>query len=234
MARLAGARRRGPEVRKRHPDIRGRPWRDQAIHMTDTETTRVNAQVGPRERMKMRRSIKQLTSHGFSQGTSTRRRRSVVLAAVGAVTLVATIATMTIASSPSGVTPTLLARGSYDSFKVMSHPEANGLFKAEAKGPIDVVVRRHDYAVGGSTGWHAHPYPVFITVISGEVTFYEYDDPTCTPTVVSAGEGYVDSGHGHLGRNLSGQPAVDISVIMAPVGAPFRAELDAPGPYCGF
>jgi hypothetical protein len=108
------------------------------------------------------------------------------------------------------------------------------MFKAEAKAPIDVVVRRHDYAIGGSTGWHAHPYPVFITVISGEVTFYERDDPSCTPVVVTAGHGYVDSGHGHIGRNLSGQPAVDISVIMAPVGQAFRTELDAPGPYCDF
>jgi len=38
-----------------------------------------------------------------------------------------------------------------------------GMFKAEAKQPIDVVVRRHDYAAGGSTGWHSHPYPVFVT-----------------------------------------------------------------------
>ena len=161
-------------------------------------------------------------------------KRPIVLAAVAALTFAATAATITIASSPSGVTPTVLARGTYDSFKVMSHPDGNGLFKAEAKQPIDVVVRRHEYAAGGSTGWHAHPYPVFITVISGQVTFYEYDDPTCSPTVVSAGHGYVDSGHGHIGRNETGQPAVDISVIMAPVGAPFRTEIDAPGPHCGF
>jgi quercetin dioxygenase-like cupin family protein len=182
----------------------------------------------------MQDSIKQLISHWFGQGSSTWRGRSIAVAALVALALVATIATMTIASSPSGVTPTLLARGSYDSFKVMSHPAANGLFKAEAKGPIDVVVRRHDYAVGSTTGWHAHPYPVFITVVSGQVTFYEYDDPTCTPHVVSAGEGYVDSGHGHLGRNEGALPAVDVSVIMAPVAAPFRSELDAPSPYCGF
>ena len=182
----------------------------------------------------MMRSIKQLGSHGLRQVRSPRPTRLIAMSSVAALVLVGTVATMTIASSPSGVTPTLLARGSYDSFKVASFPEGSGLFKAEAKQPIDVVVRRHDYAVGGSTGWHAHPYPVFITVISGEVTFYDYADPTCTPTVVSAGEGYVDSGRGHLGRNESGQPAVDVSVIMAPVGAPFRAELAAPSPYCGF
>ena len=71
-------------------------------------------------------------------------------------------------------------------------------------------------------------------MISGTLTFYERDDPTCTPHVVHVGEGYVDSGRGHIGRNESGQPAVDVSVIMAPVGAAFRSELDAPSPYCGF
>jgi hypothetical protein len=161
------------------------------------------------------------------------RKRSLAAATVAASALLVAAVTITLASMPSGVTPTLLARGTYDAFKVSS---ANGpaMFKAEAKAPIDVVVRRHDYAIGGSTGWHAHPYPVFITVITGTLTFYEYDDPTCTPVVVSAGQGYVDSGHGHIGRNESGQPATDISVIMAPVGAPFRTELDAPGPYCDF
>lgn len=177
---------------------------------------------------------KHSTATRDNSGGRSIRRRSIALAAGAAFVLVATVASLTIASSPSGVTPTLVSRGTYDAFKVMSYPEGNGLFKAEAKQPLDVVVRRHDYAVGGTTGWHSHPFPVFVTVISGEVTFYDYADPTCTPTVVSAGEGYVDSGRGHLGRNESGQPAIDVSVIMAPVGAPFRGELTAPSPHCGF
>ena len=161
-------------------------------------------------------------------------KRSLAAIAVAALGLLISVAGFTAASTPSGVTPTLLARGTFDSFKVMAFPEGAGLFKAEAKQPIDVIVRRHDYVAGSSTGWHAHPYPVFITVISGELTFYEYDDPSCTPTVVTAGHGYVDSGHGHIGRNLTDQPAVDMSVIMAPVGALFREELTEPGPFCDF
>ena len=160
--------------------------------------------------------------------------KSVAGAVVATLILLSTVVTATFASPASGVTPTLLSRGSFDEFKVMSYPDGGRLFKAEAKGPIDVVVRRHEYTAGGSTGWHQHPYPVFITVLSGQLTFYEYNDPTCTPHVVSAGQGYVDSGEGHIGRNETGQPAVDISVIMAPVAAPFRAELAAPGPYCNF
>jgi len=182
----------------------------------------------------MKRFLNQLTNARPSVWRPTSRTRSRALALIVAVVLTVQAVTMAVASTPSGVTPTLLARGTYDAFKVKSHPHGNGLFKAQAKRPIDVVVRRHEYQAGGSTGWHAHPYPVFITVTSGEVTFYEYDDPSCTGTVVKAGQAYVDSGHGHIGRNESGQPAVDVSVIMAPVGAPFRIELDAPGPYCGF
>jgi quercetin dioxygenase-like cupin family protein len=160
--------------------------------------------------------------------------RTLAVAALAALALLSSVVSMTFASPPSGVTPTVLSRVSFDRFKVMSDPADGGLFKAEAKGPIDMVVRRHEYTPGGSTGWHAHPYPVFVTVVSGTLTFYESDDPTCTPSVVTAGHGYVDSGHGHIGRNETDQPAVDISVIMAPVGAAFRAELPAPNPNCGF
>jgi hypothetical protein len=163
-----------------------------------------------------------------------RRTRTLLVAVVAAIALLAGLVTAVLASPPSGVHPTVLARGTYPAFKVMSYPDTGGLFKAEAKEPIDLVIRRHEYDAGGSTGWHQHPYPVFITVISGTVTFYERDDPTCTPHVVHAGEGYVDSGHGHIGRNETGEPAVDVSAIFAPVGLPFRTELDAPGPYCGF
>lgn len=162
-----------------------------------------------------------------------RSNRSRFAAVIAALALLTAAVNLTFASPASGVSPTLLARGTYDSFKVLSQ-QGPAMFKAEAKDSIDVVVRRHDYAAGGHTGWHAHPYPVFVTVISGTVTFYDYDDPTCKPTVVTAGQGYVDSGHGHIGRNETGQPAVDVSVIMAPVGAAFRTELAAPGPFCNF
>jgi hypothetical protein len=71
-------------------------------------------------------------------------------------------------------------------------------------------------------------------VLQGQLTFYEADDPTCTPKVVSTGQGYVDTGHGHIGRNETGQPAKDVTVFLAAVNLPFRGELPASNPYCGF
>ena len=153
-----------------------------------------------------------------------------MLAASGFVGSVAIM----MASPAVGVTPTLIGRGTYDSFQVKSDSHSLVDFEAKAKSPMDIVVRTHDYVAGGSTGWHTHPGPVFITVTQGTVTFYEYDDPTCTPTVVSAGQGYVDTGRGHIGRNQTGAPAKDVTVIMAPVGLAFRDELPAPGPSCSF
>jgi hypothetical protein len=139
------------------------------------------------------------------------------------------------AEPATGVTPRVLARGTYEPFKVKTDPDSPVDFQAKAKSPVDIVVRQHDYIAGGSTGWHSHPGPVFITVTQGQLTFYEADDPTCSPKIVNAGEGYVDNGHGHIGRNESGLPATDVSVILAPVGQPFRSDLPpAANPYCGF
>lgn len=153
--------------------------------------------------------------------------------ALGLVAFAALVG-VTAASPPSGVTPTLLARGVYEDFKVKSIPQSPVDFQVKAKSPVDIVVRRHDYAVGSHTGWHSHPGPVFITVTQGTLTYYLYDDPTCTPHTVSAPGGFVDDARGHMVRNESGAIAQDMSVIVAPTGGAFRGELDAPNPNCGF
>ncbi len=150
---------------------------------------------------------------------------ALVLAGLGAVA---------VASPPSGVTPTVLARGTYDEFNVRSDPHGPIDFRAHATSAVDLIVRRHDYQPGSHTGWHTHPGPVFVTVTQGTLTFYEYDDPSCSPIVVEAGEGYVDTGHGHIARNETDEPASDMTVITAPVGGSFRGELDAPAPNCDF
>lgn len=167
---------------------------------------------------------------------------SLALAVVFMLALAA-FAAVTMASPASGVSPTVLARGTYDTFKVRSDPDSVVDIKAKTKSPIDVVVRKHDYGVNSHTGWHSHPGPVFITVTQGTLTYYEWDDPDCTPHVVSAdpavspNNAFVDDGRGHIVRNLSGAPAQDVSVIIAPVRGAFRSdppEFNAGHPGCGF
>ena len=154
-----------------------------------------------------------------------------LMAATALVVLAAFVA-VTRAEPPSGVTPTILARGTYDSFNVRSDPHgAIADFRAHSTDRIDIIVRQHDYAPHSTTGWHTHPGPVFITVTKGELTYYELDDP-CTPHVVTAGHGFVDSGDGHVVLNTTDQPAQDISVITAPVGGAFRTNIDPPNVNC--
>jgi len=119
--------------------------------------------------------------------------------------------------------------------RALPHQVASRLARRfQGEGEVSNRHRRAKARLRGYTGWHGHPGPIFITVTQGELTYYEYDDPTCTPHVVTAGHGFVDTGRGHMVRNESGQTAQDVSVIIAPVGGAFRSELPAPNPYCGF
>jgi quercetin dioxygenase-like cupin family protein len=165
-----------------------------------------------------------------------KRRVSLLAALAAAISLVAlgAFAAVTKASSPVGVTGTLLARGTYHGFNVRSDHGSIDDFRAHSTSQIDVVVQKHDYAPGATTGWHQHPGPVFITVTQGQLSFYERSDRTCTAHVYTAGQGFVDTGDGHIGRNETSQPAQDVTVAIAPVGGAFRTELPAPGPYCAF
>lgn len=160
-----------------------------------------------------------------------------------AISIIAGYAVKTWANPATGVTATLIGRGTYKKFQIVAKPDnpapdaANQPifeYAAQAQPAIDVIVQTHDYLPNSSTGWHTHPGPVYITVTKGALAFYEVDDPTCTPHVVTAGEGYLDTGHGHIGRNQTGNPAQDVTVAIAPVGGAFRSELPAPGPYCSF
>ena len=98
------------------------------------------------------------------------------------------------------------------------------------RGDSDVYVVRNTWPVGAHSGWHTHPGPSLITVLSGELTVYEAHDPTCTPTVYHAGQSFTDLGCGdvHLVRNEGTVCAVNMVVQIIPAGQPRR--IDAPQP----
>src|SRR3954469_8854002 len=163
------------------------------------------------------------------------KRRISLVTALALLAFAAFVA-ITQAEPATGVRATVLARGTYDSFNVRSDPHGPiADFRAHSTAPIDIILRQHDYDPGSTTGWHSHPGPVFITVTKGTLTYYELDDPTCAPHVVTAGHGFVDTGDGHVVRNESDEAAQDVSVIIAPVGGSFRTNLPVnANPACGF
>jgi hypothetical protein len=131
----------------------------------------------------------------------------------------------------SGTGSTLIGRGTFaEPFKV-KRKTGDWEVEIKAKDPLDIAVQSITFQAGGHSGWHRHPGPVFIQVVSGTMTFYESDDPSCKPTVRTAGQGYLDTGeHAHIARNESQTPATNLVTYFAPVGAALRIDVSpAPG-----
>ena len=134
----------------------------------------------------------------------------------------------------SGSTSTLLGRATFSdpsdqNFKV-KRMTGRWHFEIKAKPAFDLAVQTIEFQPGAQSGWHSHPGPVFIQVVQGTMTFYESDDPTCTPIVKSEGEGFLDVGdHAHLARNETGEAAQNVVTYFAPPGVPLRIDEPDPG-----
>jgi quercetin dioxygenase-like cupin family protein len=100
----------------------------------------------------------------------------------------------------------------------------------------ETVFQQVVIAPGGYTGWHSHPGPVLVLIKSGQLSFYDGEDPTCTPRVYTAGQAFIDRGQGHvhIGRNEGSENLEMWSAYFdVPPGQPFRIDVPAPG-NCGF
>jgi hypothetical protein len=148
------------------------------------------------------------------------------------ITLVATAVTLysgLVRAAGTGSKSTPVGRATYDEFKVKR--EMPGLeLNLQARTDVDIVTQIITFDKdGGNSGWHKHPGPIFISVISGTMTFYDSDDRDCSPIVVTAGHGFVDLGqHTHIARNETGLPATNVVTYFLPVGAPTRIEQARP------
>jgi hypothetical protein len=138
----------------------------------------------------------------------------------------------------SGSSSTLLGRASFSDpadpvFKV-KRVTGDWQMEIKAKPAFDIAVQTITFQPGGQSGWHSHPGPVFIQVVSGTMTFYDSNDPTCTPIVRTAGQGFLDYGdHAHLARNESALVAQNVVTYFAPPGVPLRVDEANPG-NCAF
>lgn len=161
-------------------------------------------------------------------------RGPVALALVTAATLGTAFAT-----PPSGVKEaTIVARGAFaDATDIKLKITGRGQSVIHVDNAADTIMQKIVIAPGGNFGWHSHPGPVVVVVKAGELTFYEADDPTCTPRTYVAGQVFVDRGQGHVhyARNLSATADLELWVTyfdVPPGGAP---RIDAPNPgYCPF
>jgi quercetin dioxygenase-like cupin family protein len=160
-------------------------------------------------------------------------RRALLLIAP-ALVIIAALTAMPVLATPScGLASETLALGHFPSgsLDLMCNEfrEFGWFLKTIVKGDSDVYVIRNTWPVGAHSGWHTHPGPSLITVVSGDLTVYEADNCT-TPTVYHAGESFTDLGCGdvHLIRNEGTVCAVNIVVQIVPAGQPRRIDADQP------
>ena len=107
--------------------------------------------------------------------------------------------------------------------------------KIKAPDPSDVYVVRNTVPPGGHSGWHTHPGPSVVSVISGTATVYSGDDPSCTPVQYPAGTGFIDEGgdHLHLVKNEGTVDLVVVAFQIVPAAAVRRIDAPDPG-FCPF
>jgi len=142
------------------------------------------------------------------------------------------------ATPQSGVTSLTIAQGAFEDIDVFTKTDidtgvATEYWKAmiRTKGASRLFVVQNTVLPGGSFGWHSHPGPTLVIVLSGTATEYHGDDPTSTPYVHPAGTTFVDEGEakGHLVRNEGGVNLVVIAVRLFPEGVLPRIDLPNPG-----
>lgn len=153
-----------------------------------------------------------------------------VTAGLAALAVLA-VAASALATSSSMFATVQLSKGLFGEIDVKVNDAGQHQVKLKTKGDSDVYVVQNTVQAGGHSGWHTHPGPSLITVKEGTATFYDGDDPTCTPQVFPAGTGTIDPGDGHIHilRNEGSVPLVTVTVQMVPAGADRRIDAPAPG-----
>lgn len=128
----------------------------------------------------------------------------------------------------SGITQVLVASGIFEPVKV-KRKTANWEAELQLEEMLTNITYQSSTAIpGATTGWHSHPGPLLITVTAGAVTVYNAEDPTCTPRVFTAGQGFIEPETVHILRNEGSVDARWTSANIRPIDQP--ARFDAPDP----
>jgi quercetin dioxygenase-like cupin family protein len=159
-------------------------------------------------------------------------KRKWLWALVGVLAVVGVFAGTVLATPPSGQSTTTLARAPFDQFKLKARDANVWRAKLKTHGTSDLYVIDNTFAAnGGTSGWHQHPGPSFIFVVSGTITTYMAHGRHCMQQDYTAGQGFVDPGgddNYHMIKNNSAAPARTIVVQFLPAGAPRRIDADVP------
>lgn len=150
---------------------------------------------------------------------------AVALAAIGG----------TAAATPgSGFVPSGISNGHYGALDVKAEKTDKWDLFVKSKDNTDVAVDMLTVAAGGQSGWHAHPAPIFVTVLTGTIQWFDGGDPLCSSRTYTAGQAFIEPAYRvHLARNPGSTTATFTAVRLAPTGVPVRVDEAKPN-NCNF
>ena len=95
----------------------------------------------------------------------------------------------------------------------LKHP-GGGTMVVNVGDPSRTVDVRYTVQPGAHFPWHSHYGPVIVNIMSGSLTYVPAG--TCVEKTYSAGESFVDAGHGHIhsAYNPGTQPTVFIATFF--------------------
>ena|SRR5579859_2049120 len=145
------------------------------------------------------------------------RFAALTLAAVGVVTLVASIALGATIAPPATLSESV-------------HVNRDGI-KFQTKGPTDFTIGTLTFAPGTNSGWHHHPGIIWVLVEQGQVTI---SDENCQTTTYGPGQVFMEGGDKPmLASNEGSINAVVYNTQVVPQGDPFKVSDDPPACAAG-
>ena len=108
----------------------------------------------------------------------------------------------------------------------LKHP-GGGTMVVNVGDPSRTVDVKYTVQPGAQFPWHSHYGPVIVNIVSGSLTYVPAG--TCVEKTYSAGESFVDAGHGHVhtAYNPGSQPTVFIATFFeAPETGPLLIPAD--------
>ena len=155
----------------------------------------------------------------------------------GAALTAAAVAAAVVFSSLGSAAATAAGATASSTTAAASEPIVTPIAAALVPGPIDidrngrsnVVTARIDFKPGDTTGWHFHPGPVLVQVVSGAVTLRHAAHGRCLSKVVRAGHGFFEMpGAIHVADNRRQDPAVVYATFVLPPRAPPAVSTPTP------
>lgn len=137
-----------------------------------------------------------------------------MLAAAAAVNVVPSAA---VEPPPPIAAETLTARSVFTdavNMKLKLKTDEGGTAVINVDNPSRTVDVKYTVQPGARFPWHSHYGPVIVNIISGSLTYIA--EGSCAETTYSAGQAFVDAGHGHVhsAYNPGTEPTVFIATFF--------------------